>query len=275
MVFASTPTQVAATAPSPTVPRKTDFPSNVPQSNGPISLENTSSRLVNIKSMLSNIILSYFLVNDLQFLSHLIFLVNSHSTPSTTATTASTPESASLPPPNLPPIYPASMQVQTKTYQLNHSTLISQIKQYLMKSSPIKCAKVSNGPINTNIPISSSQSTQSGLVKSIPALTPPASTGTASPGKQTPTSQPNSPATTALPNGFATTQIPPVNTTANVAQIDALTTTCNQTAGINGTTATSLESILQPAPPATVSIYLDFSNYLAKYMARRKMIDCI
>lgn len=40
-----------------------------------------------------------------------LFKSSSHTTTSTTATTASTPESASLPPPNLPPIYPTSMQV--------------------------------------------------------------------------------------------------------------------------------------------------------------------
>lgn len=69
--------------------------------------------------------------------------------------------------------------------------------------------KVSNGPINTNSPISSSQSTQSGLVKSIPVK----STSTSSsPGKQTQTQQPNSP-TTSLANGFVSAAIPPISNT--------------------------------------------------------------
>lgn len=52
--------------------------------------------------------------------------------------------------------------------------------------------QVSNGPINSNSSISSSQTAQSGLVKSIPAKVPSTSTCT-SPGKQTQPQQSTSP----------------------------------------------------------------------------------
>lgn len=71
--------------------------------------------------------------------------------------------------------------------------------------------KVSNGPINTNSPISSSQSTQSGLVKSIPVKSTSTS-ASSSPGKQTQTQQPSSP-TTSLANGFVSAAIPPISNT--------------------------------------------------------------
>ncbi|XP_055297379.1 autism susceptibility gene 2 protein homolog isoform X11 [Sitodiplosis mosellana] len=51
VVFASTPAQVATTAPSPTVPRKTDFPSTgLPHSNGPLTLGGSASPVSNATS---------------------------------------------------------------------------------------------------------------------------------------------------------------------------------------------------------------------------------
>lgn len=75
MVFASTPAQVATTAPSPTVPRKTDFPqTGLPLSNGPLNLAGSAS-------------------------------------PIPTSQSTTTPAPAALPPPSLPPPYSTPMQV--------------------------------------------------------------------------------------------------------------------------------------------------------------------
>lgn len=84
MVFASTPAQAATTAPSPTIPRKTDFPSTgLPLSNGPpLGLGGSASPV---------------------------------PIPTSQATSAPIPSQApaALPPPNLPPPYPTPMQVST------------------------------------------------------------------------------------------------------------------------------------------------------------------
>lgn len=80
MVFASTPAQVATTAPSPTVPRKTDFPqTGLPLSNGPLNLAGSASPI---------------------------------PTGQSTAAPAPSPAPAALPPPSLPPPYSTPMQVR-------------------------------------------------------------------------------------------------------------------------------------------------------------------
>lgn len=85
VVFASTPAQAATTAPSPTVPRKTDFPTTgLPLSNGPIGLAGSASPIpVSISSQ-------------------------------STTTPAPSPAPAALPPPNLPTSYSTPMQVSNR-----------------------------------------------------------------------------------------------------------------------------------------------------------------
>lgn len=80
-MFASTPAQVGATAPSPTVPRKADFPTTgLPLSNGPLGLGGSASPV---------------------------------PVPPGPAPPAPSPAPAALPPPNLPPPYTTPMQVRT------------------------------------------------------------------------------------------------------------------------------------------------------------------
>lgn len=80
VVFASTPAQVAATTPSPTVPRKADFPTTgLPLSNGPLGLGGSASPV---------------------------------PVPPGPAPPAPSPAPAALPPPNLPPPYTTPMQVR-------------------------------------------------------------------------------------------------------------------------------------------------------------------
>lgn len=84
MVFASTPAQVATTAPSPTVPRKADFPqTGLPLSNGPLGLGGSASPAP----------------------------VQPGPGP---APPAPSPAPAALPPPSLPPPYQTPMQVMIK-----------------------------------------------------------------------------------------------------------------------------------------------------------------
>lgn len=85
MVFASTPAQVATTTPSPTVPRKADFPTTgLPLSNGPLALAGSASPVP---------------------------APSSGGGGPGTAPPAPSPAPAALPPPSLPPPYPTSMQV--------------------------------------------------------------------------------------------------------------------------------------------------------------------
>lgn len=82
-MFASTPAQAATTTPSPTVPRKTDFPqTGLPLSNGPIGLGGSASPIPPIST--SQV---------------------------TTAAPVPSPAPAALPPPSLPPPYSTPMQV--------------------------------------------------------------------------------------------------------------------------------------------------------------------
>lgn len=82
VVFASTPAQVATTAPSPTVPRKTDFPqTGLPLSNGPLGMGGSASPISITTSQ------------------------------GTTTTPVPSPATAALPPPSLPPPYSTPMQV--------------------------------------------------------------------------------------------------------------------------------------------------------------------
>lgn len=82
-MFASTPAQVATTTPSPTVPRKADFPTTgLPLSNGPLGLGGSASPVP----------------------------VPPGGGPGP-APPAPSPAPAALPPPSLPPPYPTSMQV--------------------------------------------------------------------------------------------------------------------------------------------------------------------
>ena len=88
MVFASTPqTQQTTTTPSPAVPRKSDFPTTgLPLSNGPIGLGGSASPVP---------------------------IVPPGPGP---APPAPSPAPAALPPPNLPPPYPNTMQVITYSH---------------------------------------------------------------------------------------------------------------------------------------------------------------
>lgn len=83
-MFASTPAQVGATTPSPTVPRKADFPTTgLPLSNGPLGLGGSASP------------------------------VPAPAPPAPSPT----PAPAALPPPNLPPPYTTPMQVRIPKHQ--------------------------------------------------------------------------------------------------------------------------------------------------------------
>lgn len=93
VVFASTPAQAATTAPSPTIPRKNDFPSTgLPISNGPLGLGGSASP--------------------------------NQTSQTTTVSSISSPATAALPPPNLPPPYPTPMQVCFLTIPI-HETINS------------------------------------------------------------------------------------------------------------------------------------------------------
>lgn len=85
-MFASTPAQAATTTPSPTVPRKTDFPqTGLPLCNGPIGLGGSASPIPPIST--SQV---------------------------TTAAPVPSPAPAALPPPSLPPPYSTPMQVSRR-----------------------------------------------------------------------------------------------------------------------------------------------------------------
>ena len=89
VVFASTPAQVATTAPSPTVPRKSDFPqTGLPLSNGPLGLGGSASPIP-------------------------------IPTSQGTAAPAPSPAPAALPPPSLPPPYTTPMQVSVHSFVLS------------------------------------------------------------------------------------------------------------------------------------------------------------
>lgn len=89
MVFASTPAQVATTAPSPTVPRKTEFPqTGLPLSNGPLNLAGSASPIPNSQSTAA-------------------------TPPAPTAAPAALPPPSSLPPPYSNPAIQVSFIFQT------------------------------------------------------------------------------------------------------------------------------------------------------------------
>lgn len=97
-MFASTPAQVGATTPSPTVPRKADFPTTgLPLSNGPLGLGGSASPVP------------------------------------APAPPAPSPAPAALPPPNLPPPYTTPMQVRIA----KHQNFKAKIKSILYRQSGV------------------------------------------------------------------------------------------------------------------------------------------
>lgn len=163
--------------------------------------------------------------------------------------------------------------------------------------------QVSNGPINSNSSISSSQTAQSGLVKSIPAKVPSTSTCT-SPGKQTQPQQSTSPVIfnfnsfhlkridfkfyffrfflvqksrqspsqtqTSLANGFTTTTLPPTSSTTH--STPSITTPISNQSAITNGTPHSLGSAVQPPSTLQVKPTEKKMFQFSEFIFTRKMI---